>query len=242
MPCQFPRESGRTNLPLCSGGWWLTWMGLHTGFTDRKTTHTMNNIISFQFPVHLGVDAPVRVTDQNGEPWFIAKDVCDILGFSDTNAGTRHLDEDEKMTVNLTGISPTNPMVTLINESGLYSLILKSRKPEAKAFKKWVTKDVLPSIRKHGGYLKGQEELSEGLVSSLHRTIRENALPALRYYDRLTEHDHYPGISKHKREASKQEAIIETAVKFDLPPSFVRQLVSHGVEEALRVRGRTSLP
>lgn len=94
----------------------------------------------------------VRIIDQNGDPWFIAKDICDALGFSDTNAGTRHLDEDEKMTVNLTGISVTNPMVTIINESGLYSLILRSRKPEAKAFKKWVTSEVLPAIRRSGSY------------------------------------------------------------------------------------------
>jgi len=83
----------------------------------------------------------------------VAKDVCDVLGFSGTNAGTRHLDDDEKMSVKLTGISATNPVVTIINESGLYSLILRSRKPEAKAFKKWVTSEVLPSVRKHGAYM-----------------------------------------------------------------------------------------
>lgn len=202
-------------------------MGLHTGFTDRKTTRTMNTV-TFTFPF---TNQNVRITDQNGDPWFIAKDVCDVLGI-DTSNLSKTLDDDEKGSVQCT--TPRgNQTMTIVNESGLYSLILKSRKPEAKRFKKWVTKDVLPSIRKHGGYLKGQEELPEGLVSSLHRTLQENALPALRYYDRLTEHDHYPGISKHKREASKQEAIIKTAVKFDLPPSFVRQLVSYGVKEAL---------
>lgn len=204
-------------------------MGLHTGFTDRKTTHTMNNnITTFQFPLTIGRDVNVRVTDQNGDPWFIAKDVCEILGLSNTTEALRELDEDEKNHIRNPEVKRGNPNLLIVNESGLYSLIIKSRKPEAKRFKKWVTKDVLPSIRKHGGYLKGQEELPEGLVSSLHRTLQENALPALRYYDRLTEHDYYPGISKHKREASKQEAIIKTAVKFDLPPSFVRQLVSYG--------------
>ncbi|ACU89014.1 prophage antirepressor [Desulfomicrobium baculatum DSM 4028] len=210
-------------------------MGLHTGFTDRKTTHTMNNIITtFQFSLTTGRTLNVRVTDQNGDPWFIAKDVCDVLGFANPSDATKYLDEDEKALINNPSLTANpNGNVTIINESGLYSLILRSRKAEAKRFKKWVTSEVLPSIRKHGGYLKGQEELPEGLVSSLHKTIRENALPALRYYDLLTEHNYYPGISKHKREASKQEAIIKTAVKFDLPPSFVRQLVSHGVKEAL---------
>ena len=202
------------------------------------STTTANAIKTFTFPM---TSTSVRITDQNGDPWFIAKDVCEILGLSNPSQSLSYLDDDERCLISNEALRVNGP-VAIVNESGLYSLILKSRKPEAKAFKKWVTKDVLPSIRKHGGYLKGQEELPEGLVSSLHRTIRENALPALRYYDRLTEHDYYPGISKHKREASKQEAIIETAVKFDLPPSFVRQLVSHGVEEALRVRGRTSLP
>lgn len=98
----------------------------------------------------------VRIIMQNNEPWFVAKDVCDVLGFSDTNAGTRHLDNDEKMSVILTGISATNPVATIINESGLYSLILRSRKPEAKKFKKWVTSEVLPSIRKRGGYLTSE--------------------------------------------------------------------------------------
>lgn len=193
-----------------------------------------NNITTFRFPVRLGIDdVPVRIIDQNGEPWFIAKDVCDVLGLTNTTEALRDLDEDEKNYFRIPEVKRGNPNLLVVNESGLYSLILKSRKPEAKRFKKWVTSEVLPSLRKHGGYLMGQEELPEELVSSLHRTLQENALPALRYYDRLTEHDNYPGISRHKREASKQEAIIKTAVMFDLPPSFVRQLVSYGVDEAL---------
>ena len=147
------------SVPPCSGGWWLTWMGLHTGFTDRKTTHTMNNITTFQFPLTVGRTLNVRITDQNGDPWFIAKDVCEILGFDHAPSAIRALDEDERNTVRISHGNRGNPNATIINESGLYSLILKSRKPEAKRFKKWVTKDVLPSIRKHGGYLKGQEKL-----------------------------------------------------------------------------------
>lgn len=83
----------------------------------------------------------------------MAKDVCDFLGFRDTNDGTKRLDPEEKQVVQ---INPTNsrgnPNKVIINESGLYSLILRSRKPEAKAFKKWVTSEVLPSIRKTGKY------------------------------------------------------------------------------------------
>ena len=126
--------------------------------------------------------AAVRVTTQDGEPWFVAKDVCDALGFSDANAGTRHLDDDEKMTVKLTAISKTNPMATLINESGLYSLILKSRKPEAKAFKKWVTRDVLPAIRKDGGYVLGEERVKTGEMSE--DELMARALIMIPTYDR----------------------------------------------------------
>lgn len=105
----------------------------------------------------------VRAISREDGPWFVAKDVCDALGFSDAHAGTRHLDEDEKMTVKLTAISKTNPQALIINESGLYSLILRSRKPEAKRFKKWVTSEVLPSIRKTGQYQMGPEKTNDRL-------------------------------------------------------------------------------
>ncbi|PFM97786.1 BRO family protein [Bacillus cereus] len=92
----------------------------------------------------------VRTVVQGEDVWFVAKDVADVLEFSDTNAMTRHLDEDELMSVKLTGM---NMKSTLMNESGLYSSILRSRKQQAKKFKKWVTNEVLPSIRKHGAYM-----------------------------------------------------------------------------------------
>lgn len=89
----------------------------------------------------------------NDEPWFIGKEVADILGYSNTrDALNRHVDlEDKSSVVNHDGTSG-NPLQTIINESGLYSLILKSKLPNAKKFKRWVTKEVLPSIRKNGGY------------------------------------------------------------------------------------------
>ena len=107
-------------------------------------------IKTFQFPVHIGYDADIRITDQNGDPWFIAKDVCDVLGI-DTSNLSKTLDDDEKGSVQCTTPGGTQTM-TIINESGLYSLILRSRKTEAKRFKKWVTRDVLPAIRRDGSY------------------------------------------------------------------------------------------
>lgn len=107
----------------------------------------MTEVQQFQF----GPTA-VRVIDREGEPWFVAKDVCDVLEVDNTSQALSRLDEEEKNTIILNeGIG--NPQKAIINESGLYSLVLSSRKPEAKAFKKWVTSEVLPSIRKHGGYL-----------------------------------------------------------------------------------------
>jgi anti-repressor protein len=92
----------------------------------------------------------LRAVTINGEPWFVAKDVCDVLDIKNTSQALAGVDPDYKHTQSL-GLPGRAPV--LINESGLYSLILKSRKPEAKAFKKWVTSEVLPSIRKTGMYL-----------------------------------------------------------------------------------------
>ncbi len=99
----------------------------------------------------------VRVINKDGEPWFVAQDVCEALAHSDTSMAVRRLDEDEKGTSNVCTLSGIQEMLT-INESGLYSLILTSRKPAAKRFKKWVTAEVLPSIRKTGSYTVGQPQ------------------------------------------------------------------------------------
>lgn len=89
------------------------------------------------------------LTDENGEPWFVAKDVCDILGHSNVSMALDRLDDDERSKFNLGRQGETN----IVNEAGLYSLVLGSRKPEAHEFKRWVTHEVLPQIRKTGGYI-----------------------------------------------------------------------------------------
>ena len=102
---------------------------------------------------------PVRTLNLNGEPWFVLRDVCEVLGLGNSRMVADRLDEDEK------GVSQIYTLggvqnATIISESGLYNVILRSDKPEAKPFRKWVTAVVLPSIRKNGGYIAGQEELS----------------------------------------------------------------------------------
>lgn len=89
----------------------------------------------------------------NGEPWFVAADVCKALEIGNGRMATGRLDDDEKNTVSLTDGNRGNPNATIINEAGLYTLVLGSRKPEAKVFKRWITHDVIPSIRKHGAYM-----------------------------------------------------------------------------------------
>nr|UVX48254.1 MAG: antirepressor protein KilAC domain [Bacteriophage sp.] len=92
------------------------------------------------------------LTDGNGDPWFVAKDVCDILEISNNRDAISQLDSDEKNTVVISDGIPGNPNKTIISEPGLYKLIMRSRKPEAREFQRWVTHEVLPSIRKHGIY------------------------------------------------------------------------------------------
>jgi prophage antirepressor-like protein len=111
----------------------------------------VSDIIKFQFEKH---DVQV-ITDERGEPWFIAMEVAAALEYSDAEAMTRRLDDDEKQNRQVVGFGPRG--VTVINESGLYSAILGSAKPEAKAFKRWVTREVLPSIRKTGAYVPPQQ-------------------------------------------------------------------------------------
>jgi len=92
----------------------------------------------------------IRTIDKKGQLWFVAKDISNILGYSETNRMTARLDEDESISTKLEGMNMNS---TLINESGLYNAVLGSSKPEAKKFKKWVTGEVLPTIRKHGAYM-----------------------------------------------------------------------------------------
>lgn len=96
-------------------------------------------------------DQPVRVINRDGEPWFVAKDVCDILDLGNSRDAVSSLDADEK-DVGIADTPGGKQTMSLVNESGLYSLIFRSRKDEAKKFRRWVTHDVLPSIRKTGGY------------------------------------------------------------------------------------------
>lgn len=130
-------------------------------------------------------NSQIRTFTENDEPWFVAKDVCDILELGNTTNAMVRLDEDEKLTLKLL-TSGQQRETWVINESGLYHLILTSTKPEAKAFRKWVTGTVLPAIRKAGKYtpehlqareleiqqLVNEIEAAEASITSYQSTIK----------------------------------------------------------------------
>ena len=123
----------------------------------------MNDVQTFNF-VNDKVSSLVRALEIDNEPWFVGKDVAFILGYGDTDQAVRkHVDSEDKLTRQFNG-SGQNRKMTIINESGLYSLILSSKLPTAKKFKRWVTSEVLPSIRRHGAYLT-DKKLEEVLLN-----------------------------------------------------------------------------
>ena len=144
----------------------------------------------------------VRTLNLNGEPWFVAVDVCSVLDLSNPTIAVSRLDEDERAKFNL----GRQGDATIVNEPGLYTLVLGSRKPEAKAFKRWITHEVLPNIRKHGVYITDEKlklfaehpELLDALMKSLyaahaenlrHREERQTLLPKADYYDAFMDAD-----------------------------------------------------
>lgn len=116
----------------------------------------MNELMLFNNPEF----GNIRSTEQDGEPWFVGKDVAEALGYKNTNdALLRHVDPEDKRGSRFTTPSGEQT-VTIINESGLYSLVLSSKLPTAKKFKRWVTSEVIPAIRKNGYYSLPKDYLS----------------------------------------------------------------------------------
>lgn len=129
---------------------------------------------------HFNAAALRTLTDKNGEPWFLGQDVCNILD-TGTNHLREYLDEDEITNIRTTDIGQNGgkPPV-FVSEPGLYKLIMRSRKPEAKEFQRWVTHEVLPSIRKTGGYIPTSESDSDEAIMAkalliAQKTIERNA-------------------------------------------------------------------
>lgn len=117
----------------------------------------MNELMIFTNPEF----GNIRTIERDGAPWFVGKDVAEALGYAKPrNAIDTHVDPDDALKQGVTDSMGRTQEMTIINESGLYALVLGSKLPTAKKFKRWVTSEVIPSIRKNGGYIKGQENMT----------------------------------------------------------------------------------
>lgn len=182
----------------------------------------------------------IRALMRDGEPWFVAADVCKALELGDVGKATGRLDTDELTRIKIVSGGQNREMIA-VNEPGLYSLVLGSRKPEARAFKRWVTHEVIPAIRKTGGYIAGEAEMTDDELLSrallvmqeklrqrevrLGKAEMENArltvenqtmAPKADYFDALVDRN----LLTNFRETAKQLGIREQ--------HFIRYLIDHG--------------
>ena len=188
----------------------------------------MSNLSVFNFDTR---EVRTLIDAATGEPWFVAADVCAALELDDTSKAVSRLDDDEKGTNTVPTPGGAQEMIT-INESGLYSLTLTSRKPEAKRFKKWITSEVLPSIRKNGSYSM-QQATSFNVPTTFAGALRlaleqaelieqQTALiaqqaPAVAYVEKFVKADGLIGV----REAAKSLGLNQNA--------FVNMLLGAGL-------------
>lgn len=159
------------------------------------------------------------IQDDGGEPWFIAKDVCDALGLGNVGQALARLDEDEKSSITLNDGTPGNPNKAIVSEPGLYALVLASRKPDARAFKRWVTHDVLPSIRRNGGYMVARpdetpEQLLARALKLADATLRErdariaSLTPRAEFYDATMKGERWMSVTEAARQLHQYDRSI----------------------------------
>lgn len=189
----------------------------------------MNELKVFENPTF----GQVRTVEIDGEPWFVGKDVAEALGYKEAAKAVRERVDAEDKGVSKMDTPGGKQEVTIINESGLYSLILSSKLPGAKEFKRWVTSEVIPSIRKTGGYIKGQETMTPDELMAKALMVAQQTLadrearisqltvdkaimqPKADYFDELVER----GLLTNFRETAKQLGIP--------PKKFVNWLVEN---------------
>lgn len=145
----------------------------------------------------------IRTLEQDGQTWFVGKDVATALGYERAdNAIRNHVDEEDKLMHQISA-SGQNRSMTVINESGLYSLVLSSKLPTAKQFKRWITNEVLPSIRKSGGYIVGQNTLTPEQLMAQALMVAQKT---------LAERDNQISALKAENKVMAQKAIFADAV------------------------------
>lgn len=162
------------------------------------------------------------LTDEAGEPWFVLKDCMSILDLGNPTKTVKMFDKDEFSTTEVIDSIGRRQQTYIISEPGLYRLVMKSRKPEAKEFQRWVTHEVLPSIRKHGGYMAGQERM----------TPEQMALASMRWLQSK--------VDEQAKQLKAQEGkvlfanAVETARTSILVGDFAKILKSNGIDIGLR--------
>lgn len=158
------------------------------------------------------------LTDEAGEPWFVLKDCMSILDLGNPTETVKMFDKDEFSTTEVIDSIGRRQQTYIISEPGLYRLVMKSRKPEAKEFQRWVTHEVLPSIRKHGGYMAGQERM----------TPEQMALASMRWLQSK--------VDEQAKQLKAQEGkvlfanAVETARTSILVGDFAKILKSNGID------------
>lgn len=158
------------------------------------------------------------LTDEEGEPWFVLKDCMNILDLGNPTETVKMFDKDEFSTTEVIDSIGRRQQTYIISEPGLYRLVMKSRKPEAKEFQRWVTHEVLPSIRKHGGYMAGQERM----------TPEQMALASMRWLQSK--------VDEQAKQLKAQEGkvlfanAVETARTSILVGDFAKILKSNGID------------
>lgn len=202
---------------------------------QRKEDKCMNNNIMIFKNDNFG---EIRSLEINGEPYFVGKDIAEVLGYSNTRKAIQdHVDEEDKLDgVTICDSIGRNQSAIAINESGLYSLIMSSKLPKAKLFKRWVTSEVLPSIRKNGSYELDTNGLMKQLTES--QIVLNNVLAGFKMQidndltatnNKLAEHDELlktriylsPSEAKNVQDAIKTKAK-QIALENDLPYKVVR--------------------
>lgn len=197
----------------------------------------------------------IRVIERDGEPWFVGKDVAEILGYSNTkDALLTHVDEDDKrilqrseiatienhlpnevFPVNFVPGDVPNRGLTIINESGLYSLVLRSNLPAAKQFKRWVTSEVLPAIRRSGGYIHAEPSMTPDEIMARAHVIAEDTLRRLEQKNRELTADNSRLIVETQIMAPKAD-YFDQLVDRNLLTSFRETAKQLGVKEKAFIR------
>lgn len=175
-----------------------------------------NKIMTFNYEAN-----KVRTIENNGEPWFVLRDVCKVLELSNPTVVAQRLDDDERTKLNL----GRQGEAILINESGLYSVILRSDKPQAKPFRKWVTNEVLPSIRKTGSYGLTQIETKTNTLKEENQRIKKAQLMHEISKD-MTEPICKKVLQRHITELLTGENIEELQLKATQKQNFFDKIIS----------------